>query len=90
MQNLLKECIDVKKALYVCIEEMRDCIYTASRVYRYCTSWPLTVVKHKAKIDVIGDELSSLGKSFDFLDNKDGEKRKRINSLQVKLLYLQR
>lgn len=50
---------------------MKDCIYSASRVYKYYLSWQATTVKHKAKIDVVENVLSLLGKSFDFLSDKD-------------------
>lgn len=61
---------------------LRNCICSASRVYMYCISWPIAVVKQKRKFDAIEDELIALGNFFDFLVDKDGEKRKRINSLQ--------
>lgn len=81
MQNLLNECIDAQKILLACIEELRDYIHSASRVYKYCISWPTSTVKHKSKIDAIEDELTTLGKSFYFMDDKDGEQRNRINFL---------
>lgn len=58
MQNLLKECDDAKKALFVYIDEMKDCIRNANRIYRYYLSWLATIVKHKVKIDVVEDELN--------------------------------
>lgn len=66
MQSVLKKCNDAQRAMSVCIDEMRECINSAGRVYRYRLLWPAPVVKHKEKIDVVEDELSSLGKSFDF------------------------
>lgn len=36
-------------------------------------SWLTAAVKNKGKIDAIEDELTSLGKSFGFLNDKDGE-----------------
>lgn len=47
-------------------------------------------MKHKAKIDAIEEELCSLSKSFEFLSDKDGEQRKKVNSLQAELSMLQR
>lgn len=88
MQNLLNKCVDAQKSLLVCIEELGDCIRSAIRVYKYYISWLVVVVKNKAKIGAIEDELSALGKSFDFLEDEDGEQRKRINSLQGELLFL--
>lgn len=90
MESMLTKCNATQRAMSICIEDMRECISSARRVHRYCLSWPKTIVKHKAKINAVEDELSSLGKSFDFLSDKDGEKRKKINSLQAELLFLQR
>lgn len=60
---------------------MRDSIGSARKNYMYCLSWPAIVVKHKANIEVAEEELCCLGKSFNFLSDKDGEKRKKVNSL---------
>lgn len=90
MQSLLNECTKAKNYLSIYIEELRDCIRSASRIYRYCISWPTTAVKYKGKIDAIEKEMTSLGKSFDFLNDKDGEQRKRVNSIQTELRMLQR
>lgn len=69
---------------------MKDCIHSASTIYRYCISWPVANMKHKDKIDAIEAKLKNLGKYFNFLNDKDGDQRKRVNSLQDKLLLLQR
>lgn len=36
MYSMLEKCNDAQRALSVCINEMRDCIDSASKVYRYC------------------------------------------------------
>lgn len=74
MESMLEKCNDAQRALSECIEEMRVCIDSANKVYRYCLSWLAIAVKHKSKIDVLEVELCSLGKSFDFMSDKDGEK----------------
>lgn len=87
---MLEKCDDAKRILFECINEMRDYFNSANRVYKYCLQWLIAMVKHKAKVDLLEEELNSMGKTFVFLSDKDGEQREKVNSLQVELLYLQR
>lgn len=45
MQNLLNDYDDANKILSACIEELRVYIYSASRVYKYCISWSVAIMK---------------------------------------------
>lgn len=45
---------------------------------------------YKVKAKLIESELSSIGKLFDFMSDKDGSQRKKVYYLQAGLLSLQR
>lgn len=83
MQSMLEKCSVAQRYLSICMNEMRDCINSANKIYVYCLSWLAAIAaKHKTKIEFVEEELCSLGKSFDLLNDKDGEKRRKVNSLQ--------
>lgn len=44
----------------------------------------------KVKIESIESKLNSIGKTFDFLSDRDGSQRRKVDSLQAELLSLQR
>lgn len=44
---MLEKCEDAKRALSECINEMRDCINSANKFYRYCLQWPIAMVKQQ-------------------------------------------
>lgn len=44
----------------------------------------------KAKVEFVEEELSFIGKTFDFLSDKEGDQRKKVNTMHFELLSLQR
>lgn len=86
-EDMEKRCAYAQKRLSECIKEIKDCIGEATRVYKYYLQWHVAMEHFKDKIDSTEFKLNSMGKPFDIFNHRDGEQRKKINSLQSNLIY---